>query len=222
MRRTGPERAPARTDKKVQPVAARKEAGVERTEERPAAAPAAPLLAGADEGLAAGDPRVRLGLLAPGQSLPLVIETAADLDLLAWAAGKRQAIDRLLDRHGGILWRGFRLAGAAQFEQLIAGLGDDRLDYTYRSTPRSEVGGKIYTSTEYPPELAIPHHNEMSYARSWPRKIWFLAMQAAASGGETPIAASHRVLAAIDPEIRREFDAKGVMYLRNYGSGLDL
>jgi alpha-ketoglutarate-dependent taurine dioxygenase len=184
--------------------------------------PAPPALAPMAAGLLRHDPRVRFGLLAAGQDLPLVIETDADLDLAAWAAGKRQALDRLLDHHGGILWRGFRLAGMPQFEQLIAGLSDQLLDYTYRSTPRSAVEGRIYTSTEYPPALPIPHHNEMSYTRSWPRKIWFLAVQPAAAGGETPIADSHAVLRDIDPEMRREFDAKGVMYLRNYGSGLDL
>jgi alpha-ketoglutarate-dependent taurine dioxygenase len=197
---------------------------VEQGEDRNAGEPPAVALVevAADEELVTGDPRVRPGLLAPGQSLPLVIETEEGIDLLTWAAGKRHVIDRLLDRHGGILWRGFRLAGVPQFEQLIAGLSDRLLDYTYRSTPRSEVGGKIYTSTEYPPALAIPHHNEMSYTRSWPQKIWFLAVQTAAAGGETPIASSHGVFAEIEPEIRREFDAKGVMYLRNYGSGLDL
>jgi alpha-ketoglutarate-dependent taurine dioxygenase len=182
----------------------------------------APLVDAGDDDLFTAEPGIRIGFLTADQELPLVIQTGEARDLLAWAAGKRPVIDRLLDRHGGILWRGFRLDGAPRFEQFIAGLSDRLLDYTYRSTPRSEVGGKIYTSTEYPPALAIPHHNEMSYTRSWPQKIWFLAVQTATVGGETPIASSYHVLGDIDPQIRDEFTAKGVMYLRNYGDGLDL
>ena len=66
------------------------------------------------------------------------------------------------------------------------------LDYSYRSTPRTLVNGKIYTSTEYPAEQFIPLHNEMSYARDWAMKIWFYCIKPAAKDGETPIADSRR------------------------------
>ncbi len=52
-------------------------------------------------------------------------------------------------------------------------------------------------------------------------KIGFFCMQPAAQGGETPIADSRKVFAAIDGAIRRRFAEKRVMYVRNYG-GLDL
>jgi alpha-ketoglutarate-dependent taurine dioxygenase len=161
--------------------------------------------------------------LAPGQTLPLVLSPhALGEDLTAWAMGKRDRIEKLLLANGGILFRGFRLAGAPDFERLIATLSDGLLDYTYRSTPRSEVSGKIYTSTEYPPEQEIPMHSEMSYTRSWPRKIWFYSVKTAESGGETPIADNRKVFQQIDPQIRERFIDKGVLYVRNYGSGIDL
>jgi alpha-ketoglutarate-dependent taurine dioxygenase len=172
--------------------------------------------------LSGGD-MVRERLLDPAQTLPLVLEPAGvDVDLVSWVAGRRDELAASLLAHGGILFRGFQLAGVEEFERFIRALSDDILDYTYRSTPRSEVGGKIYTSTEYPADQEIPLHNEMSYTRSWPRKIWFFSLEVAASDGETPIADSRKVLQDIPPHVRERFAATGVMYVRNYGSGPDL
>ena len=53
-------------------------------------------------------------------------------------------------------------------------------------------------------------------------KICFFCQQAAAVGGQTPIADSRRVYARIDSEVRERFATKQVMYIRNYGSGIDL
>jgi alpha-ketoglutarate-dependent taurine dioxygenase len=96
------------------------------------------------------------------------------------------------------------------------------VDYKYRSTPRTRVSGKIYTSTSYPAHQTIPLHNEMSYSRQWPMIIGFLCIEPSPQGGETPLADSRQVFAQIDPAIREEFSRKQVMYVRNYGDDLDL
>jgi alpha-ketoglutarate-dependent taurine dioxygenase len=121
-----------------------------------------------------------------------------------------------------MLFRGFVMESAGQFEEVIGTVSGRLLDYTYRSTPRTIVSGKIYTSTEYPPHQTIPLHNENSYTRDWPMKIWFFSRICATSGGETPIADSRRVYQRIPREVRERFERKGVMYVRNYGSGFDL
>jgi alpha-ketoglutarate-dependent taurine dioxygenase len=51
--------------------------------------------------------------------------------------------------------------------------------------------------------------------------LWLHCQVAAARGGETPIADSRRVYQRIDPAIRRRFDDRGLLYVRNYGNGLD-
>jgi alpha-ketoglutarate-dependent taurine dioxygenase len=171
----------------------------------------------------AGEGLVRVSQLDPANPLPLLVQpSVAGVDLIAWVADHRSLLTARLREHGGLLFRGFALGSIADFERLIAALSGDLLHYTYRSTPRSEVEGRIYTSTEYPPHQAIPMHNEMSYSRSWPMKIWFYCATRAPVGGETPIADSRRVWAALDPELRRRFVDRGVMYLRSYGDGLDL
>jgi alpha-ketoglutarate-dependent taurine dioxygenase len=156
-------------------------------------------------------------------NLPLVIEPVnSTLDLSQWLASHRQEVEAQLLESGGLLFRGFRVDSSEAFEKVICALSDRLLDYSYRSTPRSVVSGKVYTSTEYPPHQTIPLHNENAYARDWPMKIWFFSRLCAPSGGETPIADSRRVYYRIPSRIRERFERHGVTYVRNYGSGFDL
>ncbi len=161
--------------------------------------------------------------LLEDSGLPLLAQPVTDgVDLLNWAQSHRNQIESHLHEHGGILFRGFKAGDIASFERLLGLLANDRLlEYTYRSTPRTQVSGFIYTSTEYPPDQSIPLHNENAYSRSWPMKIGFYSIHVAAEGGETPIADSREVFNQIDPQIRARFMDKKVMYVRNYGS-LDL
>jgi alpha-ketoglutarate-dependent taurine dioxygenase len=166
---------------------------------------------------------IRVGSLQAGKTLPLLIEPAnSATDLIAWAEDNRNMIEAWLLRHGGILFRGFNLNAPEEFERFITTISGNLLDYSYRSTPRTLVSGKIYTSTEYPAQRSILLHNENSYARDWPMKILFFSMRCAATGGETPIADSRLVYQRIPARIRELFASKGVMYVRNYGSGMDL
>jgi amino acid adenylation domain-containing protein/non-ribosomal peptide synthase protein (TIGR01720 family) len=161
--------------------------------------------------------------LQPGQRLPLLVRpTMDDVDLTEWAQSNMDRIEReLLDR-GGILFRGFAVNSVEDFGRFSTSLYSRTMKYQERSTPRTEVAKDIYTSTEYPPEQTIAMHNEFSYGTKWPMKIWFYCNQAAEQGGQTPIADSRKVYAAMDPEIRERFARKKVMYVRNYGSGIDL
>jgi alpha-ketoglutarate-dependent taurine dioxygenase len=65
-------------------------------------------------------------------------------------------------------------------------------------------------------------HNEMAYTNSWPLKIWFLCLKAAEQQGETPIADSRQIYNRLNPALRERFAEKKVMYVRNYGTGIDL
>ncbi|HEX7184128.1 MAG TPA: TauD/TfdA family dioxygenase [Thermoanaerobaculia bacterium] len=166
---------------------------------------------------------LRTSPLFSGGGLPLLATPVLEgVDLSAWMSDHRSLVERLLLEHGGILFRGFSLSTPEELERVARALAGDLLPYTYRSTPRSQVSGEVYTSTEYPASQHIPMHNEMSYTRTWPLKIWFLCVQTAETGGETPIADSREVYHRIDPDVRERFSRLGVLYARNYGEGLDL
>ncbi|HKX31464.1 MAG TPA: TauD/TfdA family dioxygenase [Blastocatellia bacterium] len=166
---------------------------------------------------------VRMDYLDPGRQFPLLIEpAAADLNLVSWAGHNREFIESRLLEHGAVLFRGFKLKGAPQFEQVVRAVSGDLLSYSERAAPRREVGSRVYTSTEFPADQQIPLHHEMSYSHNWPSKIWFYCAQPSSSGGSTPIAMDREVFRLIDPMIKQRFMEKGVMYVRNYGEGLDL
>ncbi|MBR8840562.1 MAG: TauD/TfdA family dioxygenase [Stigonema ocellatum SAG 48.90 = DSM 106950] len=162
-------------------------------------------------------------LIQPGQSLPLVIKPAVDgIKLATWSASNHEWLGTKLLQYGGILFRNFNPRDPGAFEHFIQSISKELIEYSYRSTPRSQVSGKIYTSTEYPADQSIPLHNEMAYSRNWPMKIWFFCLEAAEQGGETPIADSRKVFQRIDSKIKEQFIQKKVMYVRNYGQGIDL
>ena len=160
---------------------------------------------------------------AAAAALPVVMAPVTAGQPIAHALDTlRPGIDQALRSHGGVLLRGYGVADAEAFRAFAAAFGHPLVRYDFASTPRRELGAGVYSSTEYPPHQAIPLHNEQSYARAWPMKIWFHCQIVAAAGGETPIADSRKVHQRIDPAIRRRFAERGVLYVRNYGSGLDV
>jgi alpha-ketoglutarate-dependent taurine dioxygenase len=166
---------------------------------------------------------IETGYLQPGHSSPLIIKPAVkDLSLKVWSSNNRELIEAHLLRHGAILFRDFKVGTVLDFRQFIDAVSGQLLEYTYRSTPRTHLSENIYTSTEYPANQFIPLHNEMSYARSWPMKIWFCCLKVAEQGGETPLADSGKVFDRIDSRIRERFMKNEVMYVRNYGEGVDI
>jgi non-ribosomal peptide synthase protein (TIGR01720 family) len=169
------------------------------------------------------DELVQVTALQANSPLPGLIQpTVQPLSLTAWAKSHRALIEAQLHQRGGILFRGFQVQGAEDFGEFMQAIAQKLMSYTYRSTPRTHVQGKVYTSTEYPPNRSIPLHNEMAYASQYPAKIAFYCVQPAEQGGETPIADSRRVFTGIEPSIRARFQQRGVLYVRNYGGGLDL
>lgn len=144
------------------------------------------------------------------------------VDLAVWAADHRSWIDTQLHVHGGLLFRGFGVASPANLDRVIGAIAGQPLSYRERSSPRTQVSGNVYTSTEHPPDQRIFLHNENSYQHVWPRRVFFCCVTPAETGGETPIADTRRVFARIDPAIRRRFAERQVMYVRNFGDGLGL
>jgi alpha-ketoglutarate-dependent taurine dioxygenase len=157
--------------------------------------------------------------ILPGAPAPAIIQPLQRrLDLVDWAAANIAEIEALLLRHGAVLLRGFKINGSAHFERLIEAMYQrELLEYRNRSTPRTVVKGKIYTSTEYPADEHIPLHNENAYTSSWPSKVFFFCVKPSETGGETPIADSRRIYARLPAELRDKFERLGVRYVRNYG-----
>lgn len=166
---------------------------------------------------------VRTGALESGSSLPLVIEPSnGPVDLIAWAEAHREDLKNRLSGQGAILFRGFQIGSVEDFERFVVASCGGSLEYKERSSPRSQVSGRIYTSTDYPPEMPIFLHNEQSYSLTFMLRILFFCLVEAESGGATPIADVRKVYQRIDPAIRRRFAEEGYLYVRNFGDGFGL
>ena len=163
---------------------------------------------------------VRCDFLHTGQRLPLVVEpNIGNLQITDWIGANPQWIETRLLQHGGILFRGCAVDSQDDFERLVETACPNLMTYMEGATPRTQLSKSVYTSTEFPPELTIELHNELSYVLSFPRKIWFFCLQPPARGGETPIADMRRVFNRIPSEIRERFQEKGWMLVRNFGEG---
>ncbi|WP_016951655.1 TauD/TfdA family dioxygenase [Anabaena sp. PCC 7108] len=162
---------------------------------------------------------VKTSFLNGDSSLPLIVSPAMDgVNLTNWASQHQNWMESSLSQYGGLLFRGFRIDNMDEFVQFIQATSQgELLEYTYRSTPRTQLQDKVYTSTEYPADQFISMHNENAYSTSWPMKIWFCCLQPASQGGETLVADSRKVFQRIDPAVRQKFAEKKVMYIRNYG-----
>lgn len=154
---------------------------------------------------------------------PLVVECASqDRDLACYVAANLSTIEeKLLDR-GALLFRGFDVDSVERFSGFVEAAAKDKLDYVYGSTPRTSIGNRIFTATEYPPTQEIPLHQENSYQRVWPLKIALCCLIPASTGGETPIADMRRVSAAIGGELMDKFENRGVRYVRHYRPFVDV
>ncbi|WP_187436079.1 TauD/TfdA family dioxygenase [Bradyrhizobium hipponense] len=166
---------------------------------------------------------VRESPLRADSGPPLVLQpNDAAVDLVHWAGVHRAALMAKLIAHGALLFRGFSIDSPEAFADLARALTPDLLDYLERAAARSQVAPKVFTSTELAADQWIPHHHEMSYSHNWPARIYFYCDTAAAEGGCTPIASEREFFPRLDPAIKRRFIEHKVMYVRNYGHGLDL
>ena len=156
------------------------------------------------------------------QQLPLVVEPA---DNLQTEASFRLPKDALFDRrdflrkklliHGAILLRGYNVSSAEELESLVYWFSEKKLfNYAGGASPRKSMGGGVYNSTEYPPNLGLRLHNELSYSNNFPRHLYFCCLTAPQDGGETTLGDSRRILRKINPKIVELFKQKNIRYDR--------
>ena len=146
-------------------------------------------------------------------------DAAGAPDLRELLIDSAQAVDRTLLEQGAILFKGFQVDSTEAFQRCTDVLAHKLASYIDGNSPRTKLTSNIYTSTEYPPELSISMHNELSYSHAWPERLYFCCVVAPATGGSTLIADSGALLRALPAELVRQFEEKGVTYVRNLHGG---
>ena len=138
-------------------------------------------------------------------------------DFLQQIGVHREAIAQLLLRHGALLFRGFPLQQASDFSAVINSLRlGNFVNYIGGDSPRDKVEGGVYTSTEAPPALHIPLHQELSFMKNFPRHIYFFCETAPNKRGETIIGNARKIYHDIHPAVRDRFERKNLTYTSNY------
>jgi alpha-ketoglutarate-dependent taurine dioxygenase len=166
---------------------------------------------------------VQTGFLPDNEErLPLVITPAVEnVDLAGWCASHAEDVERHLDRHGAILFRGFPLASPPEFEAVASTIAGD-LFGEYGDLPPEETGQRIYHSTPYPPDKMILFHNESSHFSSWPLRQFFFCVVPSKEQGESPLLDCREVCEVLDKEIVEAVERKDLMYVRNFSEGVDV
>jgi len=159
--------------------------------------------------------------------LPAVVQprdsgsSARNLDaLLTWCRAYQSDIKKLLHRKGAILLRGFDVRTAEDFAHVARATSEHALaEYVAGVARRKKITDGIYTSTEYPPHVDMPCHNELSHTKDWIALIFFFCQVAPRDRGETPLVDGREVVRGMKPETAAMFREKQVAYVRFLHSG---
>jgi len=158
-----------------------------------------------------------------GLTLPQVIacaDHAADLNTIrAWVAEHQPALEQALAAHGAVLFRGFGLASADDFDAFVssfAGWEDLSYERSMSFAVRKRCTERICTTNEGKSGGLIFHH-EQAQTPIWPSKLFFCCVLPAApgDGGGTGLVSSYIVLEklrALHPEFVRKCSDLGVKY----------
>lgn len=131
---------------------------------------------------------------------------------------ERDALCEIILKTGGVLLRGFPIHSSEQFACVIQALNLGKFtSYIGGDSPRSKVSDYVYTSTEAPPWVTIPLHNELSFADSYPKHIYFYCDTAPQVGiGSTTVGDARQIYRDLDPKVRDKFISKGIRYISRY------
>lgn len=152
--------------------------------------------------------------------IPFVIEPSEKMTLAEFYAlieEQKGFIKQQLLKYGALLFRGFPVSSAEDFAGMVTQLDHGAfVHYIGGDSPRKIVKGDVYTSTEAPPSIKIPLHNELSFVKKYPRHIYFYCDIPPQERGQTIIADARKVYATMDGQVRKMFVDKGLKYVSRY------
>src|ERR1700722_12563176 len=90
-----------------------------------------------------------------------------DIDVAGWLTANQEQILRQLREFGVILFRGFNVDTIAGLREFAMTFTPELVPYKERRSPRTDLGGNIYTSTIHPADQEIHFHNTTSFSHQW-------------------------------------------------------
>ena len=156
-----------------------------------------------------------------GEAFPFVFQCqtpSADLEVATgWLAAHRDELVEQAARHGAVLFRGFPVSTADDFDAFVAAfdLPNFPYDESLSNAVRVNRTPRVFTANEAPPSVSIYLHHEMAQTPVYPSRLFFFCEQPATEGGATPICRSDVLwerLAELCPTFASDCEAKGLRY----------
>src|SRR5262245_21201155 len=154
-----------------------------------------------------------------GEPFPLALEcqtpSATLAQATAWLSGhSRELTDRAF-RHGAVLFRGFPVRTAEDFDAFVAAFGLPNFPYdeSLSNAVRVNRTPRVFTANEAPPGVTILLHHEMAQTPIYPTHLFFFCEQPAETGGATPICRSDVLWEKLKqrcPDFARDCETKGL------------
>ena len=159
----------------------------------------------------AGETRLPL-IYAPRVTVPRLY-TALD-----WLTANRPLLFDQLRRHGAIVFRGFPIAGAEDFDAALGAFQLENFPYegSLSNAVRRHRTERVFTANEAPPDVEIYLHHELAQTPVYPTRLFFYCETAPEAGGATPICRSDWLLARLRdrlPEFVARCERLGVRYI---------
>jgi alpha-ketoglutarate-dependent taurine dioxygenase len=155
--------------------------------------------------------------------LPLVIEPVNEKSftvLKALLNENSNWFNKQLDTYGAILFRGFEVEGAEQFQKMLELLNVELEPvYHFGSAHRVRITDKVFTSSEAPPNTIIAPHNELNMVPVRPSVLAFFCQIQPDSYGETPIINTEKLFYSLSPSLQHKisnFPQRFVRYVPNH------
>jgi len=155
------------------------------------------------------------------KAFPHIVENQASFtempEVLDWLTAEVGLLKDQLASAGAVLFRGFPVVSAEDFDAFSAvfGYGDFTYKESLSNAVRVNFTPRVFTANEAPPDVEIYLHHEMAQTPLSPEKIFFCCLSAAAEGGATPLCRSDWLYAAFKerhPQWAGQFAELGLKY----------
>ncbi len=166
-----------------------------------------------------------------GDPFPLVLRCEspkATLDeVCAWIGEHAGELKDQASRHGAILFRGFPVQTAEDFDRFVAAFGLENFAYedSLSNAVRVNKTPRVFTANEAPPSVMIYLHHEMAQTPIYPSMLFFFCEKPAEEGGATPLCRSDVLWERLEenrPDFARDCVEKGLRYSNVMPSSNDL
>lgn len=137
--------------------------------------------------------------------------------VVGWVMVNRLHLVEQAATHGAVLFRGFPLATAEDFDAFVAAFGLPNFPYyeSLSNAVRVNRTPRVFTANEAPPTVTIFLHHEMAQTPVFPGRLFFFCEQPAETGGATPICRSDVLWERLRqrcPAFAADCEAKGLRY----------